>query len=425
MSDTNDEGHVELGKRRQPALAFIFVTAVMDITALGVMIPVLPNLVKTMVGGDYAVASTWNAVFGMTWGLMQFVISPILGMMSDRFGRRPVLLTSIFGLGVDFLFMALAPSVRWLFIGRVINGATAPSFSTSQAYVADITAPENRAKAFGLMGAAFGIGFTFGPFLGGSLAKFGIHVPFFACAAIALINWLYGFFILPESLPKERRALRFDWKRANPLGSLKLLRSKPDLMGLAGVVFLFQMAHVVLPAIFILYTGQRYHWDPQFAGLTLMGTGIAGIVVQGFLIGPVVKRIGERGALLLGLFMGMAGFAIYALAPTTQIYLLGIPLFALMGFAQPGFQGLMTRRVSPREQGQLQGANAAMSGIAGILGPLLYNLTFAWSVRNDASFHLPGLAILIAAAFLGAAFLIALRVAKPMAPEGEPAFAPV
>ena len=201
MSDMNSEEHVELGKRRQPAFAFIFVTAVMDVLALGVMIPVLPNLVKELAGGDYATASMWNALFGTTWGFMQFVCSPIIGMMSDRFGRRPVLLTSIFGLGIDFLFMAFAPNIRWLFVGRVINGATAASFSTSQAYVADVTAPENRAKAFGLMGAAFGIGFTFGPALGGYLAGFDIRLPFLVCAAIALTNWLYGFFILPESLP--------------------------------------------------------------------------------------------------------------------------------------------------------------------------------------------------------------------------------
>jgi DHA1 family tetracycline resistance protein-like MFS transporter len=417
MSDSQE--HVELGKRRQPAFAFIFVTAVMDVLALGVMIPVLPNLVKVLAGGDYATASLWNALFGATWGFMQFVCSPIIGMMSDRFGRRPVLLTSIFGLGVDFLFMAFAPNIRWLFVGRVINGATAASFSTSQAYVADVTAPENRAKAFGLMGAAFGIGFTFGPALGGYLAGFDIRLPFLVCAGIALTNWLYGFFILPESLPPERCATRFEWKRANPVGSLKLLRSHPDLLGLATVGFLFNLAHVVLPAIFVLYTGHRYGWTPAFMGLTMMGTGIASIVVQTTLIGPVVKRIGERGALLLGLSMGCFGFLIYALAPTTQTYLMGIPVFALMGFTGPGMQGLMTRRVSPREQGRLQGANAAIAGITGILGPPLFNLTFAWSVRNEGALNLPGLAVLLASGLMALAFVIALGVAKP-APAAEP-----
>ena len=410
-----------LGGRRKAAVGFIFVTALIDVMALGIMIPVLPTLVKQMAGGDTSVAAEWNVVFSTTFGVMQFICSPIMGLLSDRFGRRPVLLTSIFGMGLDFLFMAFAPNLRWLYAGRIVNGATAASIGTANAYIADITAPENRAKAFGVMGAAFGVGFTFGPALGGLLAEVDIGLPFLVCAGLALSNWLYGYFILPESLPPERRTKSLDWKRANPLGSLKLLRSQPGLLGLASIGFLYQMGYVVLPVIFVLYTSHRYGWTPATMGLTMMATGISTIVVQMLLIGPVVKRVGERGALLLGLGSGCVGFAVYGLATEGWIYLLGVPLFALTGFVQPGLQGLMTRKVAPGEQGQLQGANGAIGGVAGILAPSIFGLSFAWAVRNDDVIHQPGLPVLIAALFLGAGFLIALRYAKSPEPGPLPA----
>ena len=407
------------GGRRQAALGFIFVTAIMDVLSLGVMIPVLPNLVKAFGGGDTAVAADWNVLFATTWGVMQFFCSPVLGLMSDRWGRRPVILTSIFGLGVDFLFMAFAPNLWWLFVGRIFNGMTAASFSTASAYVADVTTPENRAKGFGLMGAAFGVGFTFGPALGGWLWTFDHRLPFLVCAALALCNWLYGFFVLPESLPPERRQPRFDWRKANPVGALRLLRSRPGLLGLAGVGFLFQLAHNVLPSVFVLYMGFRYGWGPGVVGLTLMASGISSIIVQAVVVGRVVKAVGERGALLIGLFSGFAGFMVYALAPTGFLYLCGLPLFALTGLIMPGLQGLMTRRVAPNEQGQLQGANSAMMGVASIVGPPLFLLPFAFAVRHDAVLHLPGLPVLIAAVLMLLSTLLAWAVARP-APASEP-----
>jgi DHA1 family tetracycline resistance protein-like MFS transporter len=405
------------GTRRQAALGFIFVTATLDVLSLGVMIPVLPELMKRFNGGDTASTALWSVLFATTWGVMQFFCAPILGMMSDRFGRRPVILTSIFGLGIDFLFMAFAPNLWWLFVGRVLNGMTAASFSTAGAYVADVTKPEDRAKGFGLMGAAFGVGFTFGPALGAWLWHFSPHLPFMVCAALALCNWLYGFFVLPESLPVERRVQRFDWKKANPVGSLNLLRGHPDLLGLAGVGFLFQLSHNVLPSVFVLYMGFHYHWPVQAIGFTLMASGIAGILLQSFLVGPIVKKVGERGALLIGLFSGCVGFLIYGLAPTGWLYLCGLPIFAFSGLIQPGLQGLMTRRVQPWEQGQLQGANSAMMGITAIIGPPIYLLPFAWAVRHDATLHLPGLPVLIAALFLLVAVGLAVRVARPVAAE--------
>ncbi len=410
---------------RRAAFGFIFASAVMNAVSFGIMIPILPNLIKQFTGGDTAQAAQWNVVFAVTWGVMQFVIGPILGMLSDRYGRRPVLLLSLFGLGADFLLMALAPSLAWLLVGRVLNGMTAASFSTASAYVADITPPEGRAKAFGFMGSAFSFGFLIGPVLGGVLGDLSLRMPdlvigawtvdmdlrlpFFVAAALTLVNFVYGLIVLPESLPPEKRAAAFDWRKANPVGALKLLRSHADLVRLAGVGFLFQLAHTVLPSIFVLYVGYRYNWSPSTMGLTMGLTGILGIAVSIFLVGPVVKRIGEKGALLVGCLFGCLGFIIYGFAPTGVWYLIGTPVFALMGLVQPGLMGLMTRRVGPTEQGQLQGANQSLQGIASIAGPAIFGLTFAWSVDHDSSFHLPGLAIWLAAAMLLTAFVIALK----------------
>lgn len=403
------------------AFRFIFAAAVINAVSFGIMIPVLPNLIKEFTGGDTAAASEWNVVFGAVWGVMQLFCGPVLGMMSDRFGRRPILLISLAGLAIDFLFMALAPNLAWLFVGRVINGLTAASFSTANAYVADVTPPDKRAKAFGWMGSAFSFGFLVGPALGGFLGDIDLRLPFFVAAGLTTINWLYGFFVLPESLPPEKRVAKFDWKRANPVGSLVFLRSHTDLFGLATVGFLFQLAHTVLPAIFVLYTGYRYGWTPGFMGLTMMATGLAGVIVQTLLVGPVVAKIGERGALLLGAAAGATGFAIYGFAPTGWVYFLGVPVFALMNFLQPGLQGLMTRRVEPSGQGQLQGANQSLQGIASVIGPIVFGLTFAWSIRHDGIMHQPGLAIYLASGLLVAAFMLALRVAREPQQVANPA----
>ncbi len=359
------------------------------------MIPILPNLLKQFTGGDTAAASEWNVLFATTWGAMQFVCGPVLGMLSDRFGRRPVLLVSIFGLTVDFLFMALSPNLGWLFVGRILNGITAASFSTANAYVADITAPENRARNFGMLGSAFGFGFMIGPTIGGLLGEVSLRLPFYAAAGLCLVNAVYGLFVLPESLPVERRATSLPWRRANPLGSLVFLKEHGELLGLATVSFLNQLAQVVLPTIFVLYTGYRYGWTPKILGFTFMASGASMIAVQMFLVAPVVKRVGERGAVLLGAAAGALGFVIYAFASTGLVYFIGVPVFAFIGLMQPGLMGLMTRRVGPQHQGQLQGANQSLQGVASMIGPSLFGLTFAWLIRRDATLHLPGGAILI------------------------------
>ena len=406
---------------RKAALGFVFACALMNAVSFGIMIPVLPNLIKSFTGGDTAEAAQWNVVFGCVWGLMQLFCGPILGMLSDRIGRRPVLLISLFGLAVDFMFMAFAPNLAWLFVGRVLNGLTAASFSTANAYVADVTPPQERAKAFGWMGSAFSFGFLVGPALGGALAEFDLRLPFLVAGGLTAINWLYGYFVLPESLPVEKRTTSFDWKRANPLGSLAFLRAHGDLLGLAGVGFLFQLAHTVLPSIFVLYSGYRYGWSPGIIGLTMMATGLLGVLVQTLLVGPVVARMGERGALLLGAAGGCIGFALYGFAPTGWFYLASAPVFAVLNFLQPGLQGLMSRRVDPMHQGQLQGANQSLQGIASVLGPAMFGTIFAWSIHRDAVLHAPGLAIYLASFLLLMALALGVRVAH--APAAVPATA--
>lgn len=414
------------GRRRQAAVLFIFFAALMDVTALGLMIPVLPNLIKHFVGAglDDAAATARAAdisrYFTLTWGVMQFFVGPVMGMISDRFGRRPVLLISIFGLGVDYLFMALAPSLWWLFIGRIINGATSASFSTANAYVADITKPQDRARAFGLMGATFGIGFILGPALGGLLGQIDLRLPFFVSAGLALCNWLYGFFVLPESLPKDRRSPALNWSRANPVAAFGLLAERPSLIGLAFVMVLFQLAHNVFPSIFILFVGHRWGWGPGVAGSTMMLTGVLSLLVQMFVVQRVVRRVGERGALLAGLFFAASAFVIYGLAPTWQIFLCAAPLGALGGLIGPGAQSLMSRRVPANQQGQLQGVNSGLMGLCSIAGPLIYLSSLAFSVRTEKTLGLPGLPILIAATFCAAALVAALFLAKPVA-DAEPA----
>lgn len=406
---------------RKAAFGFIFASALMNSISFGLMIPILPNLIRQMTGGDTAEASVWNTVFATTWGAMQLFAGPVLGVLSDRYGRRTILLISNFGLAVDFLFMAFAPTLWWLFVGRVLNGMTAASFSTGGAYVADITPPEHRAKNFGLLTSAFSFGFLLGPTLGGFLGDINIRLPFLVACAMTTLNWFYGLLILPESLPPERRLARYAWRRANPVGALVLLRSHPGLLGLAGVGFLFQFAQIVLPQVFVLYITWRYHWPLWLLGLTFPLTGALGILVQMFLVGPAVARFGERRLVLIGAAAGAVGFAWYGTASSGWLYLLGAPLFAFSGFLMPGVQGLMSQRVPPNQQGQMQGANQSLQGIAGVIGPPVFGLTFAFAVRHDATMHLPGLPIYLAGGLFVLAFLLAWRVAYPRLrpPEAE------
>jgi DHA1 family tetracycline resistance protein-like MFS transporter len=396
---------------RRAAFIFIFITVALDMLSLGMIMPVLPKLVENFMSGDTARAAEIFGVFGTAWALMQFFFSPLLGAMSDSYGRRPVVLISNFGLGLDYVLMALAPNLWWLFAGRVISGISAATIATSYAYVTDVTPAEQRAAKFGMLGAAFGLGFVLGPALGGMLGAIDPRLVFWVAAALSLLNGLYGLLVLPESLPREKR-VAFEWRRANPVGSLQLLRSHPELSGLAVAEFLAAVAHVVLPSVWVLYAGYRYGWDERAVGLSLAVVGICAIVVQAGLVGPVVKALGERRALMFGLAGGIAGFMVMGLAETGLVFSLGIPLLALWGIANPAISSLMTRHVAATEQGQLQGANSSIQGIANLVGPFVFTLTFAWSIGGGRDAHMPGAVFILAAAMLVGAGAIAWHATR-------------
>jgi MFS transporter, DHA1 family, tetracycline resistance protein len=398
---------------RSGAVAFIFVTILLDMFALGLIMPILPKLVESFVDNDTASAARIFGLFGTAWALMQFFFSPILGGLSDRFGRRPVVLLSNFGLALDYVLMALAPSLSWLFVGRVISGITSASVSTAFAYIADITPVERRAAVFGKVGAAFGAGFIIGPAVGGLLGGQDPRLPFWVAAALSFANALYGLLILPESLPRDRRS-PFRWKSANPIGALRLLRSNPALARLSVVNFIAQLAHVVLPSTFVLYATYRYGWNAATVGLTLAMVGICAMAVQGLAIGPIVKRFGERRALLLGLGCGAIGFLIFGAAPSGVLFWLGIPVMALWGIAGAATQALTTRLVAPDQQGQLQGATTSVQSVSQLLGPFLFTLTFAYFIGTRAPLTLPGAPFLLASALLLLALWIAARTTAAM-----------
>jgi DHA1 family tetracycline resistance protein-like MFS transporter len=404
---------IETTPVRGGAVAFIFVTVLLDMLALGLILPILPKLVESFVDNDTASAARVFGLFGTAWALMQFFFSPIVGGLSDRFGRRPVVLLSNLGLALDYVLMALAPSLSWLFAGRIISGITSASVPTAFAYIADVTPPERRAAVFGRIGVAFGAGFILGPALGGLLGGLDPRLPFWVAAGLSFANTLYGLLILPESLPRERRS-PFRWQRANPIGALHLLRSNRILAGLSLVTFFAQLAHVVLPSTFVLYATYRYGWDTTSVGLTLAMVGICSMAVQGAGIGPIVKRLGERRALLLGLGCGAIGFLIFGAAPSGRLFWLGIPVMALWGLAGAASQALTTQLVAPDQQGQLQGATNSVQSVSELVGPFLFTLTFAYFIGAQAPARLPGAPFLLAAALLMLAIVIAVRTLSPI-----------
>jgi DHA1 family tetracycline resistance protein-like MFS transporter len=411
---------------RQPSRAafiFIFITVMLDFLAFGIIAPVLPNLIIHFEGGNIARAAAITGYFGFAWATMQFLFSPILGAWSDRYGRRPVILISCAGLGLDYIFMAMAPSVAWLFVGRLISGITAANISTAFAYVTDVTTPEKRAKQYGLLSAAFGLGFIVGPAIGGFLGNVHLRLPFWVAAGLSLTNALYGFFILPESLPRDKRA-KSAWHMANPLGSLTLLRSHPELSGLAVVTILYYLAHQVLPSIFVLYADYRYGWSEKMIGLSLAAVGLGVTIVSGTLVGPFVKRFGERASLLAGLLFGAVAFLGFALASRGWMIFAAIPFIALWGIAGPAMQSLMSRRVDHSSQGKLQGAVNSLRALTGMIGPLIFTQVFALAISPRASMHLPGAPYFVAALLMFASVVLAAYVARGNSTARAPAEPP-
>lgn len=396
------------------ALAFIYAFVVLDVLSFGMIIPVFPKLVEQFTG-DTSAAAGLIGVFAASWALMQFLFSPVAGMLSDRFGRRPVLLISCTGLGLDFLLMALAPNLWWLWVGRLISGLTMASFSTSSAYIADVTPPDKRAGAYGMLGAAFGLGFILGPAVGGILGGIDLRLPFFIAAGCGLANALYGLFVLPESLAPGNRIKTFDWRRANPIGALMLLRSHVQLTGLAAVHFCLTLMHNVFPSIFVLYAGYRYGWGEMQVGLVLAGVGACNIIVMGGLVKPMVKRLGERTTALIGLTSGAIGVTLYGFADTGAAFWFAVPFAALMSLQAPALQGLMTRLVSSSEQGRLQGAMSSITGITGMLGPLIFSQVFAYFIAPERAVPAPGAPFILAGAILWFALGLAAWVTRPRA----------
>lgn len=412
MSDAAARAPLLASRGRKAGLPFIMVTIVIDVLSWGVIIPVYPKLLVAFAGSD-AQGALWAGVFMTLFALIQLFASPLLGALSDAHGRRPVILIATAGLAADMLIMAFAQNLWWLLVTRVIHAVTAATHSTAAAYIADVTTPQERARAFGLMGAAFSFGFIVGPALGGMLGQIDLRLPFLVGAALAAVNVIYGYFVLPESLPKEKRT-PFAWRAANPLGALAFLRSDPPLLALSGVNFLTQLAHQIYPSLWVLYTGYRYQWDAQMVGLTLAASGIVTVLVQGFLVGPVVKRWGERRALLFGLACWAVAFAVEGWAPTGMLFLIGIPIGALSAFAGPAVNALMSRRVAAEKQGQLQGANGAILSLTGLVGPGLFTGVFAAMAALGGAAPI-GLSFYIASALVIAAGLVAHAVTRPRA----------
>lgn len=410
-------GPVLPSRRFDAAIAFILVTAVLDIMAMGIVIPVLPALIEDFTGSN-AQAGIYNGLFVALWAGMQFIFSPIIGSLSDHYGRRPVILVSAAGLAADFVLMALAPNLWWLAVGRILGGITSSSFTTVFAYMADITAPEKRARAYGLIGAAFSAGFVAGPLVGGVLGEWGPRVPFWAAAILSALAFLYGLVVLPESLKPENR-MAFSWKRANPFGALRLLRSHAELTGLALVNFLLYFAHHVFSAVFVLYAAYRYGWGASEVGVLLAMVGLLDMLVQGVLVGPAVKRWGDRAVMVFGLVGGGIGIACMGLAPTGLAFTLAMLPNALWGLAMPTLQSLMTQRVSESEQGQLQGANMSVASIAGVVSPLFFGFVYSASVGANPLIPHPGTSFFLASLVLLAGAAIGALVARQAARRGD------
>ncbi len=375
-------------KNRQAAIGFIFVTVLVDIIGLGIIIPVMPQLITELTGGTISDASIYGGWLMFAYASMQFLFAPVLGGLSDQFGRRKVLLFALFGFGVDYLVMALSPTIIWLFVGRLISGMTGASFTTASAYIADISAPEKRAQNFGLIGAAFGLGFIIGPTIGGILGEYGSRIPFFAAAGLSLANWLYGLIILPESLSKENRR-SFSWKRANPIGTLTQLKKYPVVLGLILPLVLIYIAGHATQSTWAYFTVEKFDWSEAEVGYSLGFVGLMIALVQGVLIRPIISKIGQKKAVYLGMSFNAIGFILIATAfQGWMIYVIMIP-YAFGGIVGPSLQGIMSSSVAANQQGELQGGLTSLMSVTSIVGPPLMTGIFGYFTDAETHFYLP------------------------------------
>ncbi len=389
--------------KRSAALGFIFVTLLIDCIGLGVIIPVMPRLIQELTGKGLSTASEYGGWLTFSYAVMQFVCAPILGGLSDRYGRRPVLLLSLLGLGTDYLFLAFAPTIGWLFVGRAIAGIFGASFTTASAYIADISTPEKRAQNFGMIGAAFGLGFIIGPVIGGIFSQYGTRMPFIIAACFSLLNFIYGFFILPESLNKENRRA-FDWKRANPVGSMMHARRYPQITGLIiAIVFVYIAAHAT-QSTWTYYTMEKFKWDEKWVGYSLGFVGLMVAIVQGGLIRVVIPRLGQTRSIYVGMVLYMVGFVLFAFATKGWMMFAFLVPYALGGIAGPAIQGTLSNHIPANEQGELQGLLASLMSVTSIVGPVLMTSLFAYFTGPGAPVYFPG------APFLAGAVLTMLSI---------------
>ena len=407
--------------KRDPAVFFIFITLLIDVTGFGIIIPVMPKLVMSLIGegATLSVAARYGGWLISSYAVTQFFCAPIVGGLSDRFGRRPVLLGSLFGFGIDYLFLVFAPSIGWLFIGRIVAGAMGASFTTAGAYIADISTAENRAQNFGVVGAAFGLGFIIGPMIGGLLGDFGPRVPFMAAAGLTLLNWLYGFFILPESLkPENRRA--FEWKRANPIGTLISLWKYPVIAGmLVALTFVYVSAHAV-QSNWSYYTIEKFGWTPTNIGISLAVIGFAFALVQGVLIRRIIPKLGQERSVYFGLGFYSLGFLLFAFSTEGWMMYAFTLVYCLGGIAGPAMQGVMSGVVPPNAQGELQGGFTSLMSATSIFGPPLMNNLFAYFTKPGGEIYFPGAAMLLGAVLTLISVVLARRTLKANLKASQP-----
>ncbi len=400
---------------RKPALGFIFITLLLDILGVGLIIPILPRLIEKLVGGDIGDASKMYGLLGALYALMQFLCAPILGSLSDRFGRRKVILGSLFGSALDYIFLAFAPSLGWFFVGRMISGITGANYSAAMAYIADVSPPEKRAANFGIVGAAFGIGFIAGPALGGLLGERDLRLPFIVAGTLTMMNWLYGYFILPESLAPENRR-KFAWGRSNPVGALLAFRNHPAALRLAATYFLMNLAHQALPGTWVLYTAYRYSWTPFQTGLSLAVVGLTGGIVQAGLTRVVVARFGERRTILVGMAISILAYIGYGSATHGWMLFVILAFGSLAGVTMPTVQSVISRQVGADEQGGVQGALASLGSITGILGPAIVSFLFSYFISPRAPAHLPGMPYFFSAALMTVAIFTTVKALQQITP---------
>ena len=389
-----------MASNKTAAISFIFITLLIDVTGIGLIIPVVPGLIKELIQGSVSDSSIYSGWLAFSYAVMQFIFAPLLGNLSDRYGRRPILLISLFGLGIDYIFLAIAPSIGWLFLGRIIAGLGGASFTTATAYIADISTPQNRAQNFGMVGAAFGVGFILGPVIGGLLGQFGLRVPFMVAALLSFLNFIYGYFVLPESLSLENRR-KFDWKRSNPLSSIKQLKKYPAVSGLVISYFLIYLATNSVQSTWSFFTIQQFNWNPKMIGISLGLVGLLVGIVQGGLIRIINPLLGSKRSVYVGMALYTLGLILFSFASQSWMMFVFLIPYCLGGICGPALQSIISGQVPSNQQGELQGGLTSVMSLTSIIGPVVMTSLFSYFTSPTAPFHFAG-----ASFFLGSILMV-------------------